>query len=150
MEIEIDTKLAEPVYAQIVRQIREAVQRGILQDGHSLPTVRQLAGDLMINPNTVAKAYKQLEGERVIRGAGRQGTFIEENARAQIELGNNQEAKYELDTLLRSMEKRGMSKAQLKLILFDQIEKLETVEKNADKSSEDDAQISFTGLFSRT
>lgn len=141
MEIEIDIKSPEPVYAQIVRQIREAVQRGMLQAGHSLPPVRQLAGDLMINPNTVAKAYKQLEGERVVRGAGRQGTFIEENARAQIELSNNQDAQHELDNLLRDLERRGLSKAQIKIILFDQIKKLDAAE--AEKP--DDKQISFKG-----
>ena len=150
MEIEIDTKSPEPVYAQIVRQIREAVQRGMLQAGHSLPPVRQLAGDLMINPNTVAKAYKQLEGERVIRGAGRQGTFVEENAKAQIELSNNQDAQHELDNLLRDLERRGMTRAQIKIILFDQIERLEKIEEAKKKEQSDDKQISFAGLLGRT
>ena len=140
MEIFIDTKSSEPVYAQIVSQIRAAVQQGALKAGHSLPPVRQLAGDLMINPNTVAKAYKMLERERVVRGAGRQGTFIEEDASAQIELGNHQDARHEIETVLKSLKARGLSTTQLKLILFDQIEKV-----GGDAEPGDDGQISFKG-----
>ena len=107
--------------------------------GHSLPPVRQLADDLMINPNTVAKAYKMLEAQNVVRGSGRQGTFIEENAVTQIELGNHQDAKHELDNLLKSLTSRGLTRAQIKLILFDQMMKLEG------QPGENEKQISFKG-----
>lgn len=124
MDIEIDTKAILPVYEQIVRQIRNAVQSGDIKSGYSLPPVRQLAGDLMINPNTVAKAYKLLESQKVIRGAGRKGTFIEDNAGVHIERSNHVDARYELSQLVKSFEGRGMSVKEIRLMLFNHIEKL--------------------------
>lgn len=65
-----------PLFAQIVRQCRQALAQGELRPGDQLPTVRDLAGELVINPNTVAKAYQELEKSGVLvtrRGAG---TFI--------------------------------------------------------------------------
>ena len=124
MEIEIKISSPEPVYKQIVRQISEAVQTGGVKGGYSLPPVRQLAGDLMINSNTVAKAYKQLEQMRVVRGAGRAGTFVEENAAAHIAQNNSVSAKIELDGLLKSFVDRGIPGPEVRILLFDSIEKL--------------------------
>ena len=124
MEIEINTKSSEAVYAQIVSQITRAVQGGLLKPGYSLPPVRQLAGDLMINPNTVAKAYKQLEMARVVIGAGRKGTFVADQAKEFIEQNNSQDAKHELGTLLKSFKGRGISIDEISALLFDQINEL--------------------------
>lgn len=140
MDIEINTTSSEAVYAQIVRQVREAVQAGAVTGGHSLPTVRQLAGDLMVNPNTVAKAYKMLEAQRIVRGAGRAGTFIEDNALVQLELSNNSDAKYELASVLKSLQHRGLNNAQLQQLLLDEVEKLA-----AEAQKTDERQISFKG-----
>ena len=66
MQITVLTTSPEPVYEQIVRQIQDRVASGELAPGTALPTVRQLAGDLQLNRNTVARAYKQLEDRGVI------------------------------------------------------------------------------------
>lgn len=63
----------QPIYAQIVAQVEGAVARGELRPGDRLPPVRRLAEDLVVNPNTVAKAYRQMEMSGLIvtgRGAG--------------------------------------------------------------------------------
>jgi GntR family transcriptional regulator len=62
--IEIDTQSQVPIYAQIMDQIRALIHDGALPVDSKLPSVRQLAGDLEINPNTVAKAYSLLERDR--------------------------------------------------------------------------------------
>lgn len=80
MDIFIQTAAPEPVYEQIVRQIHDAVKSGKLKPDTPLPTVRQLAGDLVINRNTVARAYRILEEQGVILTAGRKGTFIRQDA----------------------------------------------------------------------
>ncbi len=80
----IDTKGALPVYQQIVEQIRTRVRDGALLGGDPLPSVRQLASDLGINPNTVAKAYMLLERDSVIETVRRRGTFIAQNAKGRI------------------------------------------------------------------
>ena len=62
-----------PIYEQIVRQIKLAVADGVLVGGQMVPSVRQLAGELAINPNTIAKAYTQLQNDLVLeplRGRG--------------------------------------------------------------------------------
>ena len=60
-EIQIDFRSSEPIYTQNVEQVRQLVARGELQEGDQLPTVRQLATDLRVNFNTVARAYRILE-----------------------------------------------------------------------------------------
>src|SRR5688572_26814449 len=84
MEIVIHTSDPEPVYEQIVRQIQEAVKGGRLKPGTPLPTVRQLAGDLSLNRNTIARAYRILEDQGVILTAGRKGTFVRQGASQEV------------------------------------------------------------------
>ena len=69
-----------PLYAQLERAIRLAVATGSLRSGHQLPTVRQLAVDLKINSNTVAKVYAELERQGLLATRRGVGTFIQENA----------------------------------------------------------------------
>jgi GntR family transcriptional regulator len=74
--IEIDEKSGVPYYRQIIEQVKFAIARGDLQPGDRLPTVRQLAVDLSINPNTVIRAYRQMEIERVLETQQGSGTFV--------------------------------------------------------------------------
>ena len=66
----------EPIYAQLIRQIKHDVATGVLAPGAQLPTVRQLAGDLVVNPNTVARAYRELEHEGLLEGVPGRGSFV--------------------------------------------------------------------------
>ena len=85
IDIVVDMNAPEPVYDQIVKQIREGIMTGRLRPGASLPPVRQLAGDLMLNRNTVARAYKILEEQGVILTAGRKGTFVRHDATREVD-----------------------------------------------------------------
>ena len=76
MGFQIDTKSGVPFYRQIVEQVKFGIARGGLQPGDQLPTVRQLAVDLSINPNTVLRAYRELEIEGVIDTHQGSGTFV--------------------------------------------------------------------------
>jgi len=82
--ITIDTTLAEPPYDQVKRQISQLVAAGELHPGDKLPTVRRLAADLDLAPNTVARAYRELEAAGVLDTRGRAGTFVtgDERSRA--------------------------------------------------------------------
>jgi GntR family transcriptional regulator len=80
MEITIDIEAEMPLFEQLVDQIKKTVAQGKLQPGASLPSIRQLAGDLQINNKTVAKAYRLLERDTVIVTKGYRGTFVHENA----------------------------------------------------------------------
>jgi GntR family transcriptional regulator len=72
----LDGTSGVPPYLQIVHQVRQSLLLGYLQEGDRLPTVKDVAGDLAINPNTVVKAYRQLEHEGLAGGRPGQGTFI--------------------------------------------------------------------------
>jgi GntR family transcriptional regulator len=72
----LDGSSGVPPYLQLVHQVRQALLLGYLQEGDRLPTVKDVAADLVINPNTVVKAYRQLEHERIAGGRPGQGTFI--------------------------------------------------------------------------
>ncbi len=76
----IDNRSAIPVYQQIVDQIRERVRERAVAPGTPLPSVRQLASDLGINPNTVAKAYMLLERDGILLTIRRRGAFVSEQA----------------------------------------------------------------------
>jgi GntR family transcriptional regulator len=65
-----------PPYLQLVHQVRQSLLLGYLREGDRLPTVKDVASDLAINPNTVVKAYRQLEHEGLAGGKPGQGTFI--------------------------------------------------------------------------
>lgn len=72
----LDASSGVPPYLQLVHQVRQSLLLGYLREGDRLPTVKELAGDLAINPNTVVKAYRQLEHEGLAGGRPGQGTFI--------------------------------------------------------------------------
>ncbi|UCC47357.1 MAG: GntR family transcriptional regulator [Gemmatimonadota bacterium] len=74
----IDHKSGVPFYRQIIEQVKFAIGRGDLKAGDRLPTVRQLAVDLSINPNTVIRAYRELEIEGVLDTQQGSGTFVGE------------------------------------------------------------------------
>ena len=81
----LDMHTGVPVYRQIIDQVRGAIASGALQTGDQLPTVRQLAVDLSINPNTVVRAYKELELSGQLETHQGTGTFISEQKLASAE-----------------------------------------------------------------
>lgn len=74
--LHIDSTTDEAPFEQVRRQIAEAAAAGLLAPGHRLPTVRQLAEDLGLAANTVARAYKELEADGVVETHGRHGTLV--------------------------------------------------------------------------
>lgn len=73
----LDPRSGVPTYLQLVSQVRQAILLGYLQPGDRLPTVREVAAELAINPNTVAKSYRELEREGLAAARSGQGTFIQ-------------------------------------------------------------------------
>ena len=80
IEFHLDSRSGVPAYLQLVQQVRQAVRLGILQPGDQLPTVKEVVGDLAINPNTVLKAYRELDREGLVEGRRGLGTFVAEGS----------------------------------------------------------------------
>ena len=78
LNIQIDFRSGLPIYTQIVNQVQAQVASGVLKPGDQLPTVRALAEELRINFNTVARAYRILDEERIISTQQGRGTYITE------------------------------------------------------------------------
>jgi GntR family transcriptional regulator len=76
MLISIDAADPRPIYIQIVDEVRRALVLGRIGVDEPLPSVRQLAGDLRINPNTVSQAYRELERDGVVEVRRGQGTYV--------------------------------------------------------------------------
>jgi GntR family transcriptional regulator len=76
MQIRIDNASERPVYQQIIDQVKRDIALDRIKIGEKLPTVRQLAAQIAINPNTIAKAYRQLEQEGIIFTRAGAGTFV--------------------------------------------------------------------------
>lgn len=90
----MNPRAALPIYQQLVDQVKSAVASGMLQPGQQLPSVRELAGELAINPNTVARAYSILEAEGLIQRRQGAGTYVAEKP----------QHKTNLDTLERKLD----------------------------------------------
>jgi DNA-binding transcriptional regulator YhcF (GntR family) len=80
IEFHLETASGVPTYLQLVQQVRQAVRLGLLSPGDQLPTVKEVVGRLAINPNTVLRAYRELEGEGLTEGRRGVGTFVCEHA----------------------------------------------------------------------
>ena len=76
IEFHLDSRSGVSPYLQIVQQVRQAMRLGLLHDGDQLPTVKEVVAQLAINPNTVLKAYRELEHEGLASARPGVGTFI--------------------------------------------------------------------------
>ena len=103
MDFLIDGKSGVPFYRQIIEQAKFAIARGDLEPGQQLPTMRQLAVDLSVNPNTVIRAYREMEIEGVLDTQQGSGTFVG-NHRPEID---DLERQRMLDQILTELLARG-------------------------------------------
>ena len=116
MDIVINAGAPEPVYEQIVRQIHEGVTSGELKPGTPLPPVRQLATDLVLNRNTVARAYKILEDQGVIQTAGRKGTFVRSGAADEVSRLKTGQAERVMRHMIEALVTDGLSRDEISAI----------------------------------
>jgi GntR family transcriptional regulator len=114
MQISIDERLPEPVFLQLITQIREAVKGGQLKPGAPLPTIRELAAELQINPNTVAKAYGLLERDAVIETRGRKGSFVHQNGKKHSKIDLGSQATSVLAQGVASLRERGLTDSEIR------------------------------------
>jgi GntR family transcriptional regulator len=75
-----------PLYLQLMEQVKHAVETGALREGDQLPTIRKLAEDLVVNPNTVVRAYRELDHEGVLELRHGSGAYIKESAAGRARL----------------------------------------------------------------
>ena len=106
----LDTRSGVPTYMQLVNQVRRSVRNGILRSGDRLPTAREVVAALAINPNTVLKAYTQLESEGLVISRPGLGTFIAEDIPVPLAAAVQRQLRRGLDSWIRSAAAAGLDR----------------------------------------
>lgn len=112
LDINLDYQSRIPIYEQIVNNIEKYVAVGILREKSQIPSIRELANNLGINPNTVKKAYDILENRGVIMTISTKGTFISNNTKMVLENKIDNEINLIKDKI-RELENMGISKKEI-------------------------------------
>lgn len=110
--IEIDLKSRTPIYEQLIQRVKLLMAQDILQPGDQLPSVRQLAGDLTVNPNTIQKAYRELEREGYVYSLPGKGSFVND-MKETINREKVTQLKSELERILNELSLLNVSKQEL-------------------------------------
>ena len=108
----VDVMSRVPVYEQIIKQVEEQVLTGILKEGDKLPSVRSLSVKLSINPNTIQKAYTELDRRQLIITVPGKGSFISEKA-IEVVGANSREKMTELNKIIRELALAGFTKEEI-------------------------------------
>jgi DNA-binding transcriptional regulator YhcF (GntR family) len=109
----VDDASESPPYRQIVEQIRAAIERGELQPDMPLSPVRQLAGDLGVAPNTVARAYAELQTEGWLVGDGRRGTRVASQIPRQDRHARSRALREAVERFFTTLLNRGFTKEEI-------------------------------------
>ncbi len=108
----IDHHSGVPIYLQIMDQIKRSIALGVLLPGEQLPTVKQLATTLIVNPNTVARSYRELERDQVIETSPGRGSFVrDDGTQALANRAVADVASSALDGALREVRSVGLSRS---------------------------------------
>jgi GntR family transcriptional regulator len=120
----VDPHTGVPIYLQLIEQVKRSVALGVLAAGERLPTVKQLAIDLTINPNTVARAYRELERDGVIETSVGRGSFVSQNGagdRAAAALTDV--ASSGVDAAVREAKSMGLRRSQVRELFTQALER---------------------------
>ncbi|MDE2481321.1 MAG: GntR family transcriptional regulator [bacterium] len=125
----VDPRSGVPIYLQVIEQVKRSVALGILAAGEQLPTVKQLALDLTINPNTVAKAYRELERDGVIETSPGRGSFVKSNGVADTTKSAARDvARDAFDAAIREAKSIGLGIADVRTLVAESISRWFTEE----------------------
>jgi GntR family transcriptional regulator len=103
-----------PIYLQLMEQVKHGITTGALKHGEQLPGIRRVAEDLVINPNTVAKAYRELEHEGVIELRHGAGAFIAEPKAGRRQIAASERALPVVQDAVRALEKIGLNEEEMR------------------------------------
>jgi GntR family transcriptional regulator len=103
-----------PIYLQLMEQVKHSIETGALRPGEQLPGIRPLAEQLVINPNTVAKAYRELEHDGVIELRQGAGAFVSANARAKQLTDRMRTAQTVVVGAIEKLRERGLADEEIR------------------------------------
>ena len=116
IEFRVDPRSGVAPYRQLVQQVRQALRLGLLDEGDQLPTVKEVVAQVAINPNTVAKAYRDLEREGLVVARQGRGTFVA-NTLAPASLRYHDELRAALERWLESALAAGLDEESVRALI---------------------------------
>ncbi|WP_442481256.1 GntR family transcriptional regulator [Aeoliella sp. SH292] len=125
MIIRVDSQNGVPVYEQIVRQVMFAIADGVVAPGDLLPSVRELARELAINPNTVARAYRDLQSQGVVEFASGIGLAVKSGARRDCQTQRRQLLQHRIGLALEEAFLSGLDTDAIRRMVDAEITRLE-------------------------
>jgi GntR family transcriptional regulator len=120
--LDVDPRSGVPLYFQIVQQIKHAIEVGALQPGEQLPTVRQLAAELTIAPNTIVKAYNELQSMDLVESRAGVGTIVSANLNGTVTKRRIEEQFERLRAVVRDAASLGISADELAARFQDELD----------------------------
>ena len=103
-----------PIYLQLMEQVRHAIETGALRPGEQLPSIRPLAEELVVNPNPVAKAYRELEHDGVIELRQGAGAFVSDKAPTKKDADKLRAAQTTVATAVEKLRARGVTEDEIR------------------------------------
>jgi GntR family transcriptional regulator len=128
MQFQINTASKIPIYRQLTEQIRSAIARGDLQPDEQLPSVRQLSKDVVVNPNTIARVYQELEREGMLVTRQGLGVFVGAPKRDLVKRARDERLHELLDKLLTEAVHLGYSSGEVKEMLAKRLKQFQWTE----------------------
>lgn len=122
IEFHLDARSGVPTYVQIVQQVKDALRLGVLDVGDQLPTVREVVAELAINPNTVAKAYRELERDGLVVARQGRGTFVA-GTLGTSSIEHHAELRRALERWVRDAERAGLDEESIRALVSSTLRK---------------------------
>ena len=120
--MEIDFNAARPIYEQVIEEIKKEIVRGEINPGEKLPSQRQMAKNIDVNPNTVQRAYREMEARDLVETKRGRGTFIKDDDKVITEI-KKEMAEHAVENYIEQMESLGFNKEEIFKKLEDKIER---------------------------
>lgn len=125
MDLRVSPSSGVPIYLQLMAQIKHAVDIGAIREGEQLPTIRKVAEELAMNPNTVARAYRELEHEGIIEVRHGSGAFVAETRASTAKIAQIRKAAEVLRHAIESATELGLSESELRRVFEDELSRLQ-------------------------
>ena len=117
MNFRVNATSTQPLYLQLTQQIRHAIDTGVLQPGDSLPGIRTLAEQLVVSPNTVVKAYSELEHEGVLEMRPGSGAFVAGRKPNKAKSDRVRQAQERVRALVERLQADGFSEDEIQRLI---------------------------------
>jgi GntR family transcriptional regulator len=122
MIIHVNSASGTPIYVQLMEQVKHAIETGALRPGEQLPTLRRLAEELVINPNTVVRAYRELEHEGVVEIRHGSGAFVSKSAAGQTKI--SRKAQSIMQSAIERLVAAGLTEDAIRRLLENELAQL--------------------------